>query len=89
MQNESPGVEYDQEVFGSALDAAHGLMQDRGLEVVGDGPAQAAIAYDHVGDAPANERGRNAAAGGLYFRQLGHGWEPEKTLESYLILDSL
>jgi hypothetical protein len=38
--------------------------------MLGDGPTQAAVADYDVDDAPADEGGCDAAAGGLYFRKL-------------------
>jgi hypothetical protein len=43
-------------------------MADRSLEIRRDRPAQAAVAHDHVDDAPSFEGRRDAAPGGFYFR---------------------
>jgi hypothetical protein len=48
-------------------------MLDRRFEMVCDRPTQAAVADDDVDDAPAEEGGRDAAAGGLYFGELRDG----------------
>ncbi len=73
MQNQRAGVETDENVFGAPLDRAHGLIANIGLETAGDRPAQAPLAHDGAQDPAIEQRRRNAAAGGFYFRKLGHG----------------
>jgi hypothetical protein len=73
VQDERTLVESNQNVFGAPFDAADDLMRDRRLEMPVDGPAQSPIANHDMGDASADEGGRDAATGGLYFRQFGHG----------------
>ena len=68
MHDQGPAIERDQDVLGAPLDAAHGLMADRSLEIRGDRPAQAAVAHDQLDDAPSSQSGRDAAPGGFYFR---------------------
>jgi hypothetical protein len=71
MQDQRAGIERDQNVFGAPRDAEHGLKAKQRLEIRGDRPAQAALAHHHIDDAPPSQRGRYAAPGGFYFRQLG------------------
>ena len=71
MQNQGARIERDQNVLGAPRDAAHRLMAYRLLEICRDRPAQPSFTHDHVDDAPFEQAGRDAAAGGFYFRELG------------------
>src|SRR5258708_38812594 len=89
MHDERALVEADQQIFGAPLDGAHALIGDGRLEIGVDRPAQAALPdHDHR-DAPADEGGRDTAAGRFYFRQFGHGSTAARGIEVYLIFDSL
>ena len=50
------------------LDAADALIANRRLEFGGDGPAETPLAHHGLDDAPINQRGREAATRGFYFR---------------------
>ncbi len=90
VQDERTLVKRNQNVFGAPFDAADDLMRDRCLEMPVDGPAQPPIAHHDMGDALADEGGRDTPAGGLYLRQFGHGSNTARErLEVYLIFDSL
>src|SRR5450631_2323583 len=90
MHDERALVETDQNVFGAPLDPAHDLVSDGCFEIVVDGPAQAPVPDHDPRDASADKGGRDTAAGGLYFRQFGHGSPSARgTREVYLIFDSL
>jgi hypothetical protein len=71
MQDHRAAFEADQDVFGATLDAEDGLMAYRCFEFGRNRPAQAAVADDDIDDAGADERGRNAASRGFYFRKFG------------------
>ena len=71
MHDERAGFEPDEQVFGAPLDTENELAANGRFEIRRDRPAQAAIAHDHVDHATLNERGRDAAPRGFYFRKLG------------------
>ena len=52
MQDQGAGIEADQNVLGAPVDAANRLIADGGLEVGGNGPAQAPLAHDEFDHAP-------------------------------------
>jgi hypothetical protein len=52
MQDQGAGVETDQDVLRTPIDAAHGLAAQGGFEVGWDGPAQTALAHHDFDDAP-------------------------------------
>ena len=72
MHDERAAFEPDDQVFRAPLDAQDRLAAHGRFEIRRDGPAQAPIADDHIDDAARDERGRNAAPRGLYFRKLWH-----------------
>ena len=66
-------LEFDQQVLRAPAHVAHPLARQDLHEGRLDGPAQARLAQHQGGDAPAAQGTADAAAGGLDFRQLGHG----------------
>jgi len=74
VNNEPAAVQFDEQIFCAALDAADGLASDGARECSGtmrpdsDGMDDAAM-----GNAPANHERFESAADGFHFREFGHG----------------
>jgi hypothetical protein len=71
MQDHGTALETDEDVLRAPIDAEDNLIAHRRFEFCRDRPAQTAVADDDIDDAGADERGRNAASRGFYFRKLG------------------
>jgi hypothetical protein len=71
MHDERAAFEPDDQVFCAPVDSQDALPANDSFEIQRDGPAQAAIADDHLDDGRLNERGRDAASRGFYFGKLG------------------
>jgi hypothetical protein len=73
MCDQRAPVESDEEVLGAAADVTDPLSRQLALERRVDGPAEASVAQDELGEGAAAQRGPDASAGGLDFREFGHG----------------
>src|ERR1700743_3667069 len=71
MDDERTGLEMDQQIFAAARDVADSLIADLRFEPCRYGPAQAAIADDHIRDSRTCERGCDAPPRGFYFGKFG------------------
>ncbi|MOA04815.1 hypothetical protein D3C78_1243860 [compost metagenome] len=67
VADQGAGFGPQQQVLGPALHPQDALAGEAHVEVLGNRPAQAALAHDHPADALAFEEGRDAAAGGFDF----------------------
>ena len=63
----------DEQVLGAAPDGGYWLATQAGLEARRQRPAQTAFAHHHVDECGAHQGWGNAAAGGFYFGEFGHG----------------
>jgi len=71
MHDDRAGIEAQQDVFCTALDAPHDFTLDFGFEAARNRPAQASIAHDDSGDAPTQEGGSDALTRRFDFGQFG------------------
>jgi hypothetical protein len=71
MQNQGAALKANENVFRAPVDAQDDLIAQRSFESGRDRPAQPAVTDNDINDAGSDERGRNAAPRGFYFRELG------------------
>ena len=57
----------DQQVFGATFDGRHGLPRQMAVDILADGPPQAALADSHVGNSLTDDMRLDAAATGFDF----------------------
>ena len=72
MADQAATTDIHQQVLGPAADLAEGLVFNLDCQVLGDRPAQTAVAHNQPGDLAAFQMRSDAAAGGFYFWQFGH-----------------
>ncbi|MCY1247683.1 hypothetical protein D9M72_610380 [compost metagenome] len=67
VADQGTGLGLQQQVLGATFHLEDALAGEAHVEVLGNGPAQAALAHDHPPDALAFDEGRDAPPGGFDF----------------------
>ncbi len=68
MADQGAHLGLDQQVLGASINLHDALTGQANVQILGNGPAQAAVAHDHATDALTFKMRRNATAGGFDFR---------------------
>src|ERR1700723_3742848 len=86
MQDQGAALQTNENVFGASIDAQDFLIAHGRFEIGRDRPTQAPISDDHIEDAMADERWRNAASRGFYFGKLRQRrWLLKRTICSSIL----